>query len=399
MWNPFRRRRDEYRSIDSVPWDVGGPSHQTVNEHKALGLSYVYAANRHLGDLISTLPLHGYHQSGDRRQKMATLPRLFRDLDRSGQLPSWLFEAVVSIGLHGNAVGAVTEFDGFMFPASVVWLPMTEVHVDDSNLLAPQWYWKGRRVDRDELVHVAWFKLPGRTLGLSPIESYALTIVNGLEAQAYGTSWFENGGFPPGTFKNSAKTVPKEEAEAIRARLVASIRRRQPLVHGSDWEYNPITVPPEQAQFIETLKLTAGQVAAIYGIAPEEIGGEAANGLTYKNEEHRQTRRIADAQSWLVRLESAFSALLPERQYVKFAADAVARADLKTRHEVFAIDRKIGLRSINELRALDDLPPVPGGDAVAPLAPKPAAPAASPPPALEPVSSNGNGRPVRTLTP
>ena len=397
MWNPFRRRRDEYRSIDSVPWDVGGPTRQTVNESKALGLSAVYAANRHLGDLISTLPLHGYRKIGDRREKMSALPALFRDLDQSGQLPPWLFEAVVSLGLHGNAVGAITEFDGFGFPAAVVWLPIVEVNVDDSNLLRPQWYWKGRKVDRGELVHVAWFKLPGRTLGLSPIESYALTIVNGLEAQSYGTDWFRNGGFPPGTLKNAAKTIPREEAEAIRARLVASIRRHQPFVHGSDWDYNPISVPPEQAQFIETLKLTANQVASIYGIAPEEVGGEAANSLTYSNEEHRETRRVADARPWLVRLEAAFSALLPDRQYVKFAADAVVRADTKTRYEVFKIAREIGLDSINELRALDDKPPVPGGNDHTPLS-KPA-PAPAPASITGPVSTNGNGAPVKALTP
>jgi HK97 family phage portal protein len=230
---------------------------------------------------------------------------------------------------------------------------------------------------------------------LSPIESYALTIVNGLGAQNYGTDWFNNGGFPPGTFKNSAKTVSQEEAEAIRARLVASIRARKPLVHGCDWEYSPVTVPPEQAQFIETLKMTANQVAAIYGIAPDEIGGEAANSLTYANEEHRETRRIADVRPWLVRFESVFSSMLPERQYVKFAADAVVRADLTTRYGAYKIAREIGLLSINEERALEDLPPVPGGNVTAP----PAAPVPSASPIMQPVSTNGHTTPARALTP
>lgn len=373
----FRRRRDESRSIDFVPWDVGGPSRVSVNESKALGLSAVYAANRHLGDLVSTLPLHAFRRLGDVRERMNTLPQLFRDLDSSGTLPPWLFEAVVSLGLHGNAVGAITLFDGMQFPAQVVWLPMTEISVDDTNPLRPQWFWKGRRVNADELVHIPWFKLPGRTLGLSPIEAYALTICNGLNAQHYGNDWFNNGGFPPGTMRNAAKTISQEESEAIKARLVASIRSRQPLVHGNDWEYSPITVPPEQAQFIETMKLTANQVAAIYGIAPEEIGGEASNSLTYTNEEMRQTRRVADVQPWLVRLERAFSALLPEPQFVKFKADAQIRADIKSRYEVYKIARESGIQSTNEIRALEELPPVDGGDAVVPNPP-----AGSLPPAI-----------------
>lgn len=365
----FWRRDDEpveQRAITEVPWNAGGSSRPGVTESRALGLAAVYAANRHLADLISTLPLKSYRERGERREPMSYLPPLFRQLAADGRLGSWIFEAVTSLGLHGNAVGHVTHRDGMGYPLNVVWLPMNEITVDDTNSIRPVWYWKGRKLNSEALVHITWFKMPGRTLGLSPIEAYALTISNGLEAQEYGLSWFENGGFPPGTFRNENKTVSPIEAEEIRRRLVASIRKRQPLVHGSDWEYSPITVPPEQAQFIETMKMTANQIAAIYGINPTEIGGEAANSMTYSNEEMRQKRRMADANPWLRRLEEAFTSWLPERQYIKFNRDASEATDTKTRHEIYAIDRQIGLRSINELRALEDLPPIEGGDVVLP---------------------------------
>jgi HK97 family phage portal protein len=393
MWNPFRRREVEERDITSVPWDVGGPSHIAVNETTAMGLSAVYSAIRHLTDLISTLPLQAYRNDGEIRKKVPTPPQLLRDLESFGGVPAWLCECVGSLALHGNAVGAVTRWDGLGFPADVVWLPMTEVWVDDANLLHPQWYWKGRQVSRDELVHIPWIKMPGRTLGLSPIEAYALTISNGLQAQRYGTDWFENGGVAVGTFKNTAKTVAQDDADIIKARLVAAIRSRKPLVHGSDWEYTPITVPPEQAQFIETMNMTANQVAAIYGIAPDEIGGAAANSLTYSTEELRQIRRIADVRPWLVRIETGLSALLPDRQYLKFNANATVRADIQTRYSVYETAQRIGMLSLNEERALEDLPPVPGGDAHKPLA---ASPAPVPVPLVQPVSSNGNGAPALT---
>lgn len=364
--NPFRRR-EEKRAITGVPWNVGALNPQQVTEKRALGLAAVYAANRHLGDLISTLPLRGYRSVGDRRERMNRDPELFRTLEERGTLGPWLFECVTSLGLHGNAVGAILRFDGFSHPADVVWLPMNEVSVDDANVLRPQWYWKGRKVATEELVHIPWFKLPGRTLGLSPIEAYALTISNGLGAQQYGTTWFDNGGIPPGSFRNQAKTINRDEAEEIAERLVASIRRRRPLVFGNDWEYTPITVPPDQAQFISTMKLTANQIAAIYGIAPDEIGGEAANSQTYMNEEHRETRRVADARPWIVRLENAFSSWLPEAQYMRFGVDAVIRGDIKTRYESYKIAREIGLMSVDEVRALEELGPVPGGNTVAPL--------------------------------
>jgi HK97 family phage portal protein len=204
--------------------------------------------------------------------------------------------------------------------------------------------------------------VPGRSLGLSPIEYYASTINAGLDSQSFGTDWFKGGGFPPAVFKNTQKVVGSDAAATIRARLASSMRRKEPLVTGMDWDFTPIMVPPDQAQFIETQKLSANQVAAIYGLDATEIGGEAANSLTYSTEETRQINRAANMRPYLHRFEEAFASWLPLRQYVKFNTDATIKVDTKTRHEVYAIQREIGLRSVNEQRALEDLPPVPGGD-------------------------------------
>jgi HK97 family phage portal protein len=182
-----------------------------------------------------------------------------------------------------------------------------------------------------------------------------------LESQKFGTDWFQHGGFPPGTFRNSAKTVDAADADVIKNRLVSAIRSRKPLVFGNDWEWKAETIPPEQAQFIETFKLTANQIAAIYGIAPEEIGGEAANSMTYMNEEHRELRRMSDCRPWIVRLETKFSSWIPERSFVRFNVDAPVRVDLLTRRQVFKLEREMGFRNIDEQRALEDLPPLPGG--------------------------------------
>lgn len=360
MRNPFRRRT-ETRAITDVPWDVGGPLTAAVTQDRALTLTPVYAANRFLGDNVSTLPLQAFRRNGDKREPMGALPQLFRQLDDDGLLQEWIFVAVTSLALRGNAVGLITLRDGLDFPVGITWLSMDDIYVDDQNVFRPVWYWRGRRLALDEFVHIPWFKIAGRTLGLSPIEAYALTISGGLQAQQYGNDWFAAGGVPPGKMKNAAKKISQDEADAIKARLVTAIRGRKPIVYGNDWDYEPIVIPPEQAQFIETMRLTANQVAAIYGIEPTELGGEAANSLTYANEEHRQTRRMQDLRPWLVRLETKFSSWLPERQYVRFNASATIRADLETRYEVYRIGREIGVVNVDEIRALEELPPLPDG--------------------------------------
>jgi HK97 family phage portal protein len=236
-------------------------------------------------------------------------------------------------------------------------------------------------IPREDLLHIPWFTLPGRIEGLSPIGAYQATVEQGLAAQDYSTSWFASGGIPPGTFKNAEQTIEQAEADEIKARLVNAIRTREPIVYGRDWDFNPITVPPGESQFVETLKLTATQVAAIYGIWPEMIGGESGSSMTYANVEGRQLDfAMLCLRPWLVKLESALSPLLPGLQYVRFQIDAMIRADLRTRHEVYAIDRKIGLRSIDEMRALEDLEPLPGGKGSDP-SPLAAAPSPAPAPA------------------
>jgi HK97 family phage portal protein len=135
-------------------------------------------------------------------------------------------------------------------------------------------------------------------------------------------------------------------------------------------------VPPEEAQFVETMKMTTNQIAAVYGIPPEMIGGESGSSMTYANVEQQQINFVMfTLRPWLVRLETAFSALLPDRQYVKFNSDALIRADLKTRWEVNQIRVNMGAANVDEIRAQEDEPPLPNGQGqkygpVAPAAPR-----------------------------
>lgn len=389
-----RSQTVEKRALISLPWVVGEESVSGVRG--ALGLTPVLAAVRHIVDFGSTLPLDAYRKIGDERQPTA-LPQLFRSLEQRGELVPWLGTALMSVATQGNAVGLIAATDGMGFPTNVAWVPMDKVSVDDS-AGRPQWFIDGRRVDRMDLVHIPWITVPGRTLALSPIEMYAATIKAGLGAQKFGNDWFAGGGFPPAVFQNTQRTITAEQATTIRARLTAAIRRREPLVTGNDWTFIPVTIPPEQAQFIETQKLTANQVASIYGIDPTEIGGEAPNSLTYSTEELRQINRASNMRPYLVRFERAFASWLPERQFVKFHTDATIRTDIKTRHEVYEIQRRIGLLSLNEQRELEDRPPVTGGDVhVPPVPPAPTAVRSVPAPPAPPVVNNYLTQPAHVV--
>lgn len=363
----------EARAITSVPWDVGGPLGSTaLDQSTALSLASVYSATDLLATSVATLPIKGYRRVGDQRRAMSTLPPLFATLVAEGRLVTWLRQCMTSLLLRGNAVGLVTSRDRFEYPTSIEWLCLDHVQVMDQatsgvgSYMDPVWYWLGAKVSTEDIIHIPWYVVPERVLGLSPLAAFASTIGVGLSAQSYGADWFNSGGFPPGTFQNSEQQITQVEATEISNRLTAAMRARRPLVFGRDWTYTPVTVPPEEAQFVATMQLTATQIASIYHVPPEWIGGTTGQGLHYSTAEQDMIQMVTlGVRPYVELLECVFYALMPPPQYIRFNLDSLIRADLKTRHEVYEIDAHIGLRTVDEMRAQEDWEPLPpqGDDA------------------------------------
>jgi HK97 family phage portal protein len=354
-------KKPEQRAVTTIPWNVGGSSQASVTQSQALSLAPMFACNRILASSVSTLPLKAYRKLGDTREPMSSLPALFANLQTDGELVPWLHRAVTSLSLRGNAYGLITQRDGFGFPTVINWLNPSLVSPNSQDFARP-WLVNGQPVSREDLFHIPWFCLPGETLGLSPISAFATTINVGIQSQQYGSDWFDAGGVPSGTFKNTAQTVDQDTAGEVKRRLTSAIKTRQPIVYGNDWDYTPITVSPGEAQFIETTQMTATQIASVYGVPPEMVGGETGNSMTYQNVEQQAINFVTfTLRPWLVLLEAAFSSILPDRQYVRFNSDALIRADLKTRFEVHAIAKGIGVLSVDDIRELEDRPPLPNG--------------------------------------
>lgn len=350
------------RAIDSLPWVQGGPRASAVSAERAIALIPLFACVRILADNIASLPLQTYRKFGNRREPQSFVPSLLFAPAARDNLFQWLHKLVVSLALRGNAYGLILARDDFQFPTMIEWLHPDEVWVNETRATLPIYHWLGNEVPREDILHIPWFVMPGRVVGLSPVAAFAKTIGVGLAATEYGRAWFDNGGHPPATMKNNQKTVSTEESEEIRQRLTAAMRSRQPLVFGSDWDFTAIKVNPEESQFIETMKLNATQIAAIYGVPPEKVGGETGNSLTYSTVELNAIDFATTAlRPWLVRIETRLSALLPGRDFVKFNVDAMIRADTLSRYRAHQIAMASGWRNADETRALEDLPPLPNG--------------------------------------
>lgn len=376
MW-PFNSRKgEEQRALDQWPWDTGGPgggpADRTLSVDRALSLVPVFGAARLLADSIASLPPVLYTTGADGVPIRQPTPSLFINPSVHGTLFDWLHRAVVSMALQGDAVGLITERNYYGFPTMVEWLNPEQVAVQDGTLsgpgsyMNPLWWWWGRPVNPEELVHIPWFCMPYKVRGLSPIRAFRVTANIGLGAGEFAQSWFNQGGVPPGTFRNSEQKVTKEDADAITSRVTARLRDRRPLVMGRDWEYTPIAISPHEAQFVETMRLTATQIAVIYGVPPEKIGGVTGSSLTYSTVEQNSIDFVTfSLRPWLVRLETALSNLFPRGTFVKFDTNDMLRTDAKTRAEVDAISlgfRPPAWKSIPEVRRNNDLGPIPAGE-------------------------------------
>jgi len=263
------------------------PSRSFYGQDEALGLPALYSGAKLLADSVASLPLKIYTRGGlDGRAIRYRGPSVFDMPSVTGTTFDWLFTAMTSLVLQGNAWGFITGRDGYGYPTGIEWIPPQDVSVMDDeqqpwNPLRSRIYVYGRLMGRDELFHVKAFAVAGRTEGISPLRAFAMTILAGMEAQRYGTDWFRSGGFPPGTFQNSEIEIDADQAEEIREALSATIRRREPLVYGRDWDYKPVVVPPNEAQFIQAMQMNATQVAAILGLPPDRLGGTKGDSLTY----------------------------------------------------------------------------------------------------------------------
>lgn len=376
-----RKSQEEQRTITSLPWAAGGPRPSIVTANNAASLVPMFACVRILADNIAALPIETFHKAGGQMAPQSFTPPLFYRPAALDNIFQWVHKCVVSLALRGNAYGLVTERDKLGFPSMVEWLNPDDIWVDESSPAVPIYYWRGKVQNPADIVHIPWVVMPGHAVGITPIAMFASTIGVGIAATNYGKRWFDNGGTPPSTLKNTNKTINPDESKEIRNRVTQAIQTGQSLVIGNDWDYTSIPVNPEESQFISTMKLNATQIAAIYGVPPAMVGGEPGGSMTYANVEMEANNLITlTLRPWLVRLETAFSALIANSEEVRFNVDGMIRTSIVDRYASYGMALAQGWMNRDMVRAKENLPPLPNGEGQTYLNP-----AAPPVPASRPV--------------
>jgi HK97 family phage portal protein len=331
-----------------------------VNPTTAMQHSAVWACVNLIAGSISTLPLAAY-RDGDEKP-LPALPPILRTPSAGWSLPDFLYATLQALLTRGNAFGLVVDRAGAgLLPSQIELLANERVQVEANSRII--WRIDGQEVDPASIWHVKAFTAPGQVLGLSPIQHARQAVGLGLGAEKYAAKFFGESAIPSGVLTTD-QDIKDDRAANLKARWKAAHQgNREIAVLGSGARFQPVTIPPEQAQFLETTRANVATICRYFGVQPELVGAESGGSLTYANVEQRALDFLTfGLRPWLVRPETALSALLSSTTTVKFNAAALVRTDLLTRYQAHESAIRAGWKLRSEVRELEDLSPIPGID-------------------------------------
>lgn len=345
-----------------------------VNQRSAMQISAVYACVRVLAESIAGLPLHVYQcGKNDSREKAVEHPLYFLLHDEPNpEMTSFVFRETLMthLLLWGNAYAQIIR-DGRGQVIALYPLMPDRMRVDrDEN---GQIYYryqlgadeshldKAGTVDLSpkDVLHIPALGLDG-LVGYSPIAMARNSIGMAIACEDFGASFFRNGAAPsgvlehPGVLKNSEKLRAAWEAQYGGSRNSGRV-----AVLEEGMKFNPIAIPPEQAQFLETRKFQVDEIARIFHVPPHMIGDLERS--IFRNIEQQSLEFVKyTLNPWVCRWEQALtrSLLSPKekREYsIKFNVDGLLRGDYQSRMNGYAVGRQNGWMSANDIRELEKM--------------------------------------------
>lgn len=251
----------------------------------------------------------------------------------------------------------------------------------------------GQTLYDEQILHLPAFGYDG-VCGVSPVRIAAQGIGLALAAEEYGARLFGSGSLASGILQTEQRLKP-EQANALHARWREKAHgignAHDVVVLDSGAKFEKLSIPPEDAQFLESRRFQVAEIARMFGV-PLHLLQEVEGSTSWGTGIAEQTLGfvIFTLRRWLIRTEQAMTRVLrPEPVYAKYSLDGLLRGAPKDRADFYTKMWQIGVFSTNDIRELEDQAPVEGGDMryvalnFGPLGVKPEPPA---PPQLPPAT-------------
>ena len=338
-----------------------------VGELAAMQLLAVAGCVRLIADSIATLPVDTYRRNAAGDQLEVNPPAWLKDPTVDLDFTSWCTQAITSLLLHGNCYILVQRNTLGQIVEIPIADPQAVAVFRDRGTIR---YRINGVVYEGQVVHIKGMMLPGYDTGLSPLEYARQSIGLGLNAVEFGIDQFSMFNNMPGVIEIPKRAQPDQMTAMAQAWKRARSKRNRGLPgvleDGATWKSTGVT--NEQAQFLQLRQWTAAEIAGqVFMVDPADLGiPVAGTSLTYANLEQRNIRRLqVTFLPWIVRLEKALSALLPQPRYMKFNVDGLLRGDSTTRWMIYKTASEINAAAVGygqgpvltttEMRDFEDL--------------------------------------------
>lgn len=349
-------------------WAGYGPGSAVTND-SAMRLSAVFACLRLLSESIATMPLDTFVRVDGTRIPFPTPQYLSFDPPQAPRT-EYLSMLMLSLLTDGNAFVA-TPRDALGSPIDLVVIDPTMVTVCRENgRICFEVH--GNRYSQLDIMHIKGMSMPGALRGVSPIQAARDVISWGDSAQQYGKSFMDNRAVPPAIIEVPHVEGNDTATENIRARGIAktwndthggSSNAGKVGVLTGGAKLSTVAISPEDAQWMESKRFGVSEIARFFGVPPHLIA-DASNSTSWGSGLAEQNTAYGQftIQPWVERIDEAHTRLLTtdgrRDVFAKLNMDSRLRATLGDRYASYAVGIAGGFLTIDEARALEDLPPM-----------------------------------------
>lgn len=383
---------DEKGWIASGTWGYSSAG-INVSESVAMNFSSVFAAIKILAESIAQVPLVLYERLDDDIETASSGPRAFVDRAISrGRRPAiehpvyfllhnqpnelmtsyiWRETLQAHLGGWGNCYSLIL-FDAAGYPQSLLPIDPSLVTIDKNNSRNIRYR---IRIDNESyyvfperVLHVPALGFDG-IVGYSPIYMARHAIGLGIAMEQFGAAFFKNGAKSgialshPARLSNEAvANIKKQWAEDY-----AGVERAHlPKVLQEGMTVSPLSIAPEDAQFLQSRKFQLAEIARFYRLPLHKF--QELDQAKYANIEQQNIEFVTDSlMPWFVRWEQELERKLltkKERQkyFIRFKVNGFLRGDATSRKDFYQSGITNGWLTRNEARELEDLNPIDGAD-------------------------------------
>ncbi|HOT60626.1 MAG TPA: phage portal protein, partial [Spirochaetales bacterium] len=345
----------------------GTTSGKAVNERTAMQTSAVYACVRILAESVAGLPLHVYERTANGSKSTKPSHPLYRLLhdEPNREMTSFVFrETLMShLLLWGNAYAQIIR-DGRGFPIALYPLLPDRMAVDrneSGELVYTYQSDKGQvKLRRENILHIPGLGFDG-LIGYSPIAMAKNAVGLALATEDYGATFFANGANPGGVLEHPGVIKP-EQADRLRESWQSQFggaNAHKVAVLEEGLKFHQMSIPPEQAQFLETRKFQINEIARIFRVPPHMVGDLEKS--SFSNIEQQSLEFVKyTLDPWVVRWEQSLqqALILPSEKatiFIKFNLDGLLRGDYQSRMQGYSTGIQNGFMSVNDVRSLEDM--------------------------------------------